>query len=324
MTIDWFYKITHVLSTVLVVGLFINVWIRYAKIEHEESAAKTKNSYSIFFFILAMVLWEYNLFDLDYKYEIFTTIIVDSLLLVAATYFNDGTLVYNSNGRHKYLSVKIIPSITIIFIAICNVLVNMYRDNYFIGYFIPLVYTFVTFIILSIRLVIYFNNKRLLEIGIAACLLFLCLYVSIVASIFYSSNEALFAWAKICYLVSTFGLYLVFSNLAFTFYQEVVNKKYTKIFVSDTSGTQIEHMPLDKGRDFFYKLINEDKIEEVVKILLEEKDSSNDINAVLLLGNRITNLNMEKVRGIVTDEQFRSERNKIVNGLIEIVNKAKR
>ena len=324
MSIDYFYKIVHLSTTILMISLILNIWIRYIQIEKKTNANRNKNSNSLLLFSLALFLWEYNLFDTDYRYEVFTTIIVNGLLLVAVTYFNNGILL--NAGNSKYGAVKSVPAISILLIFISNILINNYPQNLLIGYSLSLAYTLFTFLVISVRLFWYYKAKNLIEIGIVSCLLFTGLYFSIILSIVYAENLIMFGWIKAFYLISTFGLYLIFANLSFNFLQDIINQQYSKIFTGlispDPETTKKEVNPVDSGFDL-NRLIAEDKLEEVIEILLAtSKNNSNMMASILLLANRLTNINTAKLRDTIDYGTYRMDRNKIVDSLIQLVSTA--
>ena len=265
MHVDYFYKIVHLSTTILMIGLILNIWIRYIQIEKATNANRSKNSHSLLLFALALLLWEYNLFDTDYRYEVFTTIVVDGLLLVAVTYFNNGILL--NGGRSKYSAVKAVPVVSILLILISNVLINNYPENLLIGYSLALAYTLFTFVVTSVRLFWYYQSRNLIEIGVFSCLIFAGLYLTIILSIIYSVNPVMFAWMKAFYLISTFGLYLIFSNLSFNFLQDILNQQHSRIFTGFIAKDAIpsgQTMNVAIPEDDIYKLIAGDKLEEVI------------------------------------------------------------
>lgn len=68
------------------------------------------------------------------------------------------------------------------------------------------------------------------------------------------------------------------------------------------------------------RLIAEDKIEEVIEILLASPQNSHErMNAILLLANRLTSINTAKLRETVDYNTYRIDRNKIVDSLIKLV-----
>lgn len=320
MNVDYFYKIVHLSTTILMICLILNVWVRYIQAEKRTSANRNKNSNSLLLFALALLLWEYNLFDTDYRYEVFTTILVDGLLLVATTYFNNGILL---NGKAtKYAAVKSVPAISILLIFVSNILINHDPKNLLLGYSLALVFTLFTFIVLSVYLFSYYKNRNLLEIGIVSCLLFSSLYLTIVLSIFYSDNPVMFGWMKAFYLISTFGLYLIFANLSFNFLQDIIKEQYSKIytgFLPNEAEVPAQAKAPVAGQNI-NRLIAEDKIEEVIEILLASPQNSHErMNAILLLANRLTSINTAKLRETVDYNTYRIDRNKIVDSLIKLV-----
>lgn len=320
MNVDYFYKIVHLSTTILMISLLLNIWIRYIQVEKSTSSTRNKNSNSILLFALALLLWEYNLFDNDYRYEVFTTILVDGLLLVAATYFNNGIL---TGGTSRYSAVKSVPVVSILLILASNVLINYNGENLLIGYSLALAYTLFTFIVISIRLFIYYNNKNLPEIGIAACLLFAGLFLTIILSITYSDNRTVFDWTKAFYLISTFGLYLIFANLSFNFLQDIINKQYTKVFTGLDSNAP-QNRSTANSKQEINRLIAEDKLEELIEILLESSQNDSEMmTSVLLLANRLTSINTARLRDTMNYDTYRVDRNKIIDSLIEITNKSR-
>jgi hypothetical protein len=69
MSVDFFYRIVHLSTTIIMIGLILTIWIRYVQIEKRTSSKRNKNSHSLLLFSLAFLLWDYNLFDSDYKYD---------------------------------------------------------------------------------------------------------------------------------------------------------------------------------------------------------------------------------------------------------------
>ncbi len=108
-SIDGFYKIVHLGVTILVVGFILYIWVKYSAISPDKNE---KTSNSLLYFSAALVLWEYNLFDTDYQYEIYSTIIVNGLLLMGITYFNHGVLMTRTNS--PYRAVKSVPVVSIL------------------------------------------------------------------------------------------------------------------------------------------------------------------------------------------------------------------
>lgn len=320
MSIDFFYKVVHLSTTILIVGLMLNIWIRYVQTEKSTSVNRNKNSNSLLFFALALILWEYNLFDTDYRFEVFTTIVVDGLFLVATTYFNDGVLLNSRKG--KYQSVKTVPIVSILLIFASNILINNFSDNLLIGYSLALVYTLFTFIVISVRLFWYYERRNLIELAVVSCLLFLGLYFTIILSIVYPDNPEIFAWTKAFYLISTFGLYLVFANLSFNFLQDMLNQRYSKVFTGlvddhyEETNQRVKDAILEQN---IKTLIAEDRLEEVVEILLAAPQKDNmTMASILMLANRLTNINTAKLRDTINFETYRMERSKIVDSLINL------
>ena len=321
MTIDSFYKIIHLSMTLLIVAFIINIWWRYIKISKENK--DQKNSYSLLLFACALLLWEYNLFDNDYRYEVITSLVVDGMLLTAIAYFSNGALLNSSIAFLKM--VKLIPFITVGLIVLSNILINCFSGYVLIGYSLVLLYTFFTFGVLSYRIFSFFRNRNLIEIGIMSYVFFITLYISIILSIIYfdTTTPTMFAWVKILYLIATFGVYITFTSLFFNFLQDFANQKFLRVFSSahTDNNSLLNIKNLNYSTDRFNELVAEDKIEELVEILLNTFKNNNDIlTSILMLANQLSGINKDKLRNVITDSEYRVSRNRIVNSIIELNN----
>lgn len=333
MNIDFFYRIVHLSMTLIMIGLILVTWVRYLHTAKNTNTDRNKNSNSMLFFALALFMWEYNLFDTDYRYEVFTTIVVDGLLLVAATYFNDGILL--GGQKTTYAAVRSVPVVSIVLIFLSNVVINncpvdtgsaaINLRNLLFGYSMALGYTLFTCVVISYRLFRYYQNRNLPEIGIVSCVLFAGLFLTILLSIiFESGSPVVIGWIKAFYLITTFGLYLVFANLSFNFLQDIIQQGYFKMFSSAAAAgpaaTQ-ETPPISNPALEIQRLIVADKIEEVVEMLLAEPNQDTTrMTTLIMLANQLSSINTARIRDTIDKETYRQSRNRIVDGLLKVVN----
>jgi hypothetical protein len=299
------------------VCLLIITWFRYQKLTDGDKKSSS-NAYSIVFFALSLVLWEYNLFDNDYRFEVFTTIIADALLLVGTVFFNHGVLMKGSTS--KYSAIKIVPIISIVCICISNLLINYSNGKLLIGYSLCLLFTLVTFLIVSIKLFFYYKNMKMVEIGIFSIVSFMGLFTTMLLSVAYYDDMHYFDLIKVFLLFFTFSVYFILSNLAYSFLQEIVNHKFVQVFTS--YGENKEEKPFDPhSLNDINDLISDDKIEELVeKLLTSSRYDKERMTSLLLIANRLSSINTEKVRETVTEEEYHVERHRIVDSLISLVN----
>lgn len=332
MNIDFFYRIVHLSMTLIMIGLILVTWVRYLYTAKNINTDRNKNSNSMLFFALALLMWEYNLFDTDYRYEVFTTIVVDGLLLVAATYFNDGILL--GGQKTTYAAVRSVPVVSIVLIFLSNVVINncpvntdsaaTNQQNLLFGYSMALGYTLFTCIVISYRLFRYYQNRNLPEIGIVSCILFAGLFLTIVLSIIFESGAPVtIGWIKAFYLITTFGLYLVFANLSFNFLQDIIQQGYFKMFsnAAAASPSAVQETPPNSNPALeIQRLIVADKIEEVVEMLLAEPNQdATRMTTLIMLANQLSSINTARIRDTIDNETYRQSRNRIVDGLLKVV-----
>ena len=320
--IDQMYRYVHLGITLLMIGLLVSTWLRYQNLTANDTT-KSSNSYSILFFALALFLWEFNLFFHDPaepQYEVFTTIIADALLLVGTTFFNNRALM--KGYKSKYSAIKVVPILSIVSIVLSNVFMLFSDGNMLIDFSICLLFTLVTFVIISVKLFFYYKNMNMIEIGIFAITAFMGLFTTLILSIAFPKTQDvnLFLAIKTFLLLSTVGVYFILANLAYSFLQETVNHQFVKVFTtaSNNNGTAVASQNTEQDIN---DLISNNKIEEVVEVLLASSRYDKErMTLLLLLANRLSSINTEKVRDTISDDDYRINRNKIVDSLITLVN----
>jgi len=66
-------------------------------------------------------------------------------------------------------------------------------------------------------------------------------------------------------------------------------------------------------------LISQDKLEGAIEILIEESTNEKQLNEVILLSNRLNSLKIRERKALVSFDEFKLEKNRIVNSLISII-----
>jgi len=317
-TIDGFYKLIHLVCSVLVAGFILYIWIKYQRISPEKNQ---KMSSSLLFFAIALLLWEYNLFDTDYQYEVYTTIIVDSLLLVGVTYFNNGILLGKTSSLYR--AVKLIPVISILLIAGSHFMINYFEDknNSWIGYSLAITYTLFTLFAISYRLLIFFRNRKFLGIGIMACLFFSGLFLSmfIPVVIDHANEKQMFAWTKAVYLICSFGIFMIMTALVFSFINDLRSQQLSQIYTTpDQAGyARLQNIPNSQLKQQIHLLAVQDKIEEVLdKLIGYFRNDSPNLQTVILLAGQITALNTSRLRGVIHEDEYRKNRALLVERIL--------
>lgn len=319
MTIDFFYKIVHLAITLIVISFFLYIWNKYRALRIDDDE---KNSYSLLFFSFALILFEYNLFDNDYRYEVITTIIVDSLLLVGVMFFNNGVL-FSKIQINTNKVIQNIVIVSIVLLIVSNILITNFYDQPLIGYSLAILYTLITLFIISYRILLFFKQRDLLFIGLLNCLFFLGFFITIPISLVYSENTLVFNWTKICYLIFSFGIYIIMILLGFHFINDLLSQKMVKIFSNhprNNSSSSI-HNPDIPLKELVHHLISKDRVEEIIeKLLSHYKTDSNKTNTVLMMANQIASLNTARLRGIVNNEEYNMNRARVVDGILSLLN----
>jgi hypothetical protein len=319
MSINQFYIIVHLAMSFFMIGLMLNIWIRYQLIVKKNGIGSRKNSNSLLYFILGLIIWEFNLIDQDLEFEVMTTIIADSLFLVAVISFSNGVL---WNAKPKTSPTRYISVISILLILASHICVTNDNATHAIAYAIPLSYTLVIFILISHHLFLYYKSRKLIEIGFMCCFVFICLYATMVLPIFFSDDDIVFAWLKAMYLTFTFCLYMIFSNLSFNFLEDITNDKYFRIFSEVTaqqSGQSKDIINDEQGKPDLLKMIAADKLEEVIEFLLSStKDDNETLTSVLILSNRLSSINTARLRETIDYDEYQLHRNKITDSVISL------
>lgn len=325
MSIDIFYRSAHLVISLITVFLMLYIWFRYQQIR-VAMALKEPPDYGLLLYSAALIIWEFNIFDDDIKFEAFATIIVDVFLLSGTSFINPNFFIFrNPQIREKWIIV--ILSVVATLMIASQILFSLF-DNYIYGYSISQIFTGITCLILAASLFQYFKVRQLIGIGLFTCLLFLILYVSLITSLFtkslatYLSIEVkvMFAWIKISYLTTSFGLFSVLIVLSFNWFSDLSHRLYTSIYTSQESFSPDKSSEELKNK--IYNLIKNDQLEEVIEELLAYYQNKNgSIHTVLMTANQLNRLGTEKIRGIISNENYELARNKIAMSLIDLTQK---
>ncbi|HRI60654.1 MAG TPA: hypothetical protein PK228_13045 [Saprospiraceae bacterium] len=316
LSIDLFYKASHLLMTLLVALFLLYIWNKYRL---KESGIDRQSSKSLLFFAIALLMWEYNLFDTDYKYEVYTTIIVNSFLLAGVTVFNNG-LLFERQERLRRMS-KSIPLTAVITIAGSHFLMVFFPDNTLAGYALAILHTLFTLAVITIRLFVYFRNRGFLGIGLMAALFFTGLFASIIISIFYSEHPVIFYWNKVMYLVCSFGVFMVLTSLCFNYIQDANTVQFSTIFTGNASG-ELQNTVSDDSSPVALKqelseLIRKNKIEEIIEKMIKVYGSEpSKLHTILIIANQLSSLNTTMLRGLMDDKEYQMNRSRIVEKLL--------
>lgn len=322
MNIDIFYRAVHLVITIITVLLMLYIWFRYQQIK-KAMALQEPPDYGLLLYCAGLIIWEFNIYDSDMKFEAFSTIIVDVFLLSGTLFINPNFFIFrNPKIRERWLGITL--SVAAALILFCQILFSLY-DNYIYGYSISQIFTGFTCFVLSISLFQYFKARQLTGMGVITCLLFLVLFTSLVASLFTSalgnwmnvSEKELFAWIKLSYLATSFGLFSVLIAVSFNWFNDLSHRLYLSIYTNEDKPVQKESSNELKNK--IYGLIKIDKLEEAIEELLSYHQNKNkSIHTVLMTANQLNRLGTEKIRGIISDEDYSLTRNKIAMNLINL------
>ncbi len=298
------------------------IWFRYQRIKQMMELQEPKD-YGLLLYCAGLIMWEFNLYDNDMQFEAFTTILVNIFLLTGTSFINPDFFIFkNPKIREKWLLLAVI--LAIIFILFSQILFSLF-DNYIYGYSVSQVLTGFTCFVLGASAFQYFKVRQLTGIGILASLLLLILFSSILASLFTStlaswtsiSEKKLFAWIKLSYLTTSFGLFSVLSAISFNWFNDLSHRLYLSIYTKEGKLPQDESSIELKHRIF--TLIKNDQLEEVIEDLLSYyQNKSKSIHIVLMTANQLNRLSTEKIRGTISHENYDLARNRIAMNLIDL------
>lgn len=336
---------SHIITTVLAVGILINIWWFYNK-QKAKLNIEEKKDYGIVLLSIAMLIWalisalrlvtQHATDEVQKQIEFvikFLSVVNNGLFLAALTYFEHGIEWVNMPERRKraFLFIGIFSLFMYISIALLfafDVPIEKGSRILFAD-LLEFIYSFFVAAILLLVLALSFYHRKLYLISLIVVLSnTLLIAEQLLITLFDKSDD--FKMLRAILFQSSYSLMLAtFISLGFSW---IVEKFTVLPYIN-------EYLPLLRIREIIEN--NKGKPEQI-KTILRDKTTNNELddslalleewflmynemdnaNQARLIRGRWNKLKSDKQKGLLTDEQERIETNKIrssVNEVIELI-----